>query len=111
MFARSLKPASPNKVEIHAPKFGSGLARGDWDVIEALIVEAWDNEGIPVTIYELEEANLIMDYTNILHSSDGPESKEAKAFVEKHSGDPTFVRRAGVLQYLWACRVIAENDT
>ncbi len=39
--------------EIHAPKFGSGLAGGDWTVIEKLIEKIWIDGGIPVTIYEL----------------------------------------------------------
>lgn len=40
-------------VEIHAPKFGSGLAKGNWDFIELLIEEIWVANNIPVTIYEL----------------------------------------------------------
>jgi len=39
--------------EIHAPKFGSGLAGGNWAFIEELIEELWCSRGIPVTIYEL----------------------------------------------------------
>jgi hypothetical protein len=39
--------------EIRAPKFGSGLAQGNWDFIETLIKEIWVDEGIPVTIYHL----------------------------------------------------------
>lgn len=39
--------------EIWAPKFGSGLAGGDWKFIETLIQEIWVNENIPVTIFEL----------------------------------------------------------
>jgi len=40
--------------EIHAPKFGAGLAGGNWDFIEELIREEWLDKGIPVTIYSLE---------------------------------------------------------
>ena len=40
-------------VEIHAPKFGSGLACGNWALIEELIEEIW--EDFNVTIYSLEE--------------------------------------------------------
>jgi len=29
------------KVEIHAPKFGSGLAGGDWNFIQELIIDTW----------------------------------------------------------------------
>lgn len=41
--------------EIHAPKFGAGLAGGNWDFIETLIKECWCDLDIPVTIYSLEE--------------------------------------------------------
>lgn len=40
------------KGSIHAPKFGAGLAGGDWNAIEALIHVACIDKGIPVTIYE-----------------------------------------------------------
>ncbi len=38
--------------EIHAPKFGSALAGGNWDFIEELIEELWLPEYIDVVIYE-----------------------------------------------------------
>ena len=38
---------------IHAPKFGSDLAGGDWSVIEQLILEVWVDQGLDVTIYQL----------------------------------------------------------
>lgn len=38
---------------IIAPKFGSGLAGGSWDMIEELIDELWTSNNIPVTIFEL----------------------------------------------------------
>jgi O-acetyl-ADP-ribose deacetylase (regulator of RNase III) len=41
-------------VSIHCPKFGAGLAGGDWTVIEALIKECWCDYGIDVTVYEFE---------------------------------------------------------
>jgi len=50
--ARSIA-SEADSVEFHCPMFGSGLAGGKWDVIEALIEESW--EGIPTTIYKLEE--------------------------------------------------------
>jgi hypothetical protein len=40
-----------NPVQIHSPKFGSGLAGGDWRLIEELIKDIWNN--IPVFIYDL----------------------------------------------------------
>ena len=39
-------------VQIHAPKFGSGLAGGNWAFISCLIEDIWD--GIPVFIYDLK---------------------------------------------------------
>jgi hypothetical protein len=38
-----------NKVQIHAPKFGSGLAGGNWNFIQDLIKDIWTN--IPTFIY------------------------------------------------------------
>ena len=40
-----------NITEIHAPLFGSGLAGGDWDIIEELMEYIWDD--LDVTIYQL----------------------------------------------------------
>lgn len=37
--------------EIHAPKFGAGLAGGDWSKIEKMIEEEWCDKGLSVTIY------------------------------------------------------------
>jgi len=31
------------KIQIHCPKFGSGLAGGEWDFIEKLIEDIWSN--------------------------------------------------------------------
>ena len=39
-------------VEIHCPKFGSGLARGNWQSIEGLIIEIWAQRGLKVYIYD-----------------------------------------------------------
>jgi hypothetical protein len=44
----------PQGTAIHAPKFGAGLAGGNWDLIEELIREEWLDRGIPVTIYSLD---------------------------------------------------------
>ena len=40
-----------DNIEIHAPKFGSGLAGGDWSFIMNLIDDIWNN--IPVYVYAL----------------------------------------------------------
>ena len=38
-----------SKIEIHSPKFGSGLAGGNWNFISDLIEDIWND--IPVYIY------------------------------------------------------------
>lgn len=43
------KNIESKKIEIHAPKFGSGLAGGNWNFIEYLIKDIWYD--IPVFIY------------------------------------------------------------
>lgn len=40
------------QISIHAPKFGSGLARGDWNLIALLIDEAWAD--ISTNVYRVE---------------------------------------------------------
>lgn len=40
--------------QIHAPRFGAGLAGGHWPTIEGLILELWVDRNIPVMIYDLE---------------------------------------------------------
>ncbi len=47
-----VKTWGSNPIEIHAPKFGSERAGGNWDFIAELIDELWLAHGIPVTIYE-----------------------------------------------------------
>lgn len=47
-----LRDKEKNRVEIHAPKFGSGLAGGNWDFIESLIQDIWTDMNI--TIYTLK---------------------------------------------------------
>ncbi len=42
-----------HNMEIHAPKFGAGLAGGDWNEIEKIIEEELCSKGLSVTIYEL----------------------------------------------------------
>lgn len=42
---------SGKKVQIACPKFGSGLAGGNWTIIESMIVRLWSE--IPVTVYAL----------------------------------------------------------
>jgi len=42
------------KASIHGPKFGSGLAGGDWSIIEKIIEEELCQKNIEVTIYVLD---------------------------------------------------------
>jgi len=42
------------EISVHAPKFGSDLAGGDWNVIEDIIERTLCASDIPVTIYEFE---------------------------------------------------------
>jgi hypothetical protein len=39
------------KIQIHCPKFGSGLAGGNWQFIEYLISDIWKE--LPVCVYKL----------------------------------------------------------
>jgi hypothetical protein len=39
-------------ISIHCPMFGSGIAGGEWSVIEQLIKEIWISSNIPTTVYE-----------------------------------------------------------
>ena len=39
-------------VSVHAPRFGAGLAGGDWKVIEQIIDETLIAAGIKVTVYD-----------------------------------------------------------
>lgn len=43
-----------NGASFHAPRFGAGLAGGDWGVIENIIKEEICSHDIPVTIYDLK---------------------------------------------------------
>lgn len=42
-----------NRVEIHAPKFGCGLAGGRWEFIENIIEDIWEN--FTVRIYDYKK--------------------------------------------------------
>lgn len=45
--------AKKHGMSVHAPRFGSGLAGGEWDIIEAIIQEELIDVGVDVTIYDL----------------------------------------------------------
>lgn len=47
--------AKANGASVHGPKFGSGLAGGEWEIIELMIDKVWCKDfGRDVTIYELD---------------------------------------------------------
>ncbi len=48
------KLAVTYSASIHAPKFGAGLAGGDWDIIENILKTKLENTEIEVTIYDYE---------------------------------------------------------
>ncbi len=45
--------ATSNKASIHGPRLGSGLAGGEWTIIEAILEDVFIKDGINVTIYDL----------------------------------------------------------
>ncbi len=47
--------ASVEGSSVHGPRFGAGLAGGDWNKIEKLIIEKIIKRGVNVTIYDLPE--------------------------------------------------------
>jgi len=46
---------SENPVEIHCPKFGSGLAGGEWRFIENLVEDIWAS--FRVVIHQIDNFN------------------------------------------------------
>jgi len=51
--AKKLNSVDVN-ISIHMPKIGSGLAGGNWKIIERIIEVTLCAKGIPVTVYELD---------------------------------------------------------
>ena len=43
-YAETLQESSEQKVGIHCPKFGSGLAGGNWNFITNLIEDIWTSQ-------------------------------------------------------------------
>jgi O-acetyl-ADP-ribose deacetylase (regulator of RNase III) len=52
---RVLQQARRLQASIHCPKFGAGLAGGDWNVIEQMIQEIWVENDLSVTVYAFEQ--------------------------------------------------------
>ena len=46
----TLKFSDDHPVEIHCPKFGSGLAKGNWDFIELLIEDMWSDYKVTIHV-------------------------------------------------------------
>ena len=54
-YVEMIKSRTSNPVVIHAPKFGSLRAKGNWNFILELIREIWIENGIDVVIYEYKK--------------------------------------------------------
>lgn len=48
------KEATAALASVHAPRFGAGLAGGDWNTIESIINEELIAKGVVVTVYDFE---------------------------------------------------------
>ena len=57
-FIQDINKKSDTKSQIFAPKFGSGLAGGNWNFIEYLIEDIWND--IPVFIFEKSETKTLV---------------------------------------------------
>lgn len=53
--------ALQHNATIHAPRFGAGLAGGDWNIIQEMINEHVCSHGISVYIYDLETTENLSD--------------------------------------------------
>ena len=51
---RSTNRAVADNCDIHCPRFGAGLAGGQWPFIESLILEQWCDHGIEVFVYDYD---------------------------------------------------------
>jgi hypothetical protein len=51
-FVKNLSQTEHDKVEIHCPKFGCGLAGGEWSFVSSLITDIWSE--IDVFVYVLK---------------------------------------------------------
>lgn len=49
--------ATLTRSEVHMPKIGTGLARGDWKIISAIIEQELCSKGVDVYVYEHSQAN------------------------------------------------------
>ena len=57
-YIHNFQKTNDTKVEIHSPKFGSGLAGGNWSFIEQLITDIWYDFPIFVYSYNPNKINV-----------------------------------------------------
>jgi O-acetyl-ADP-ribose deacetylase (regulator of RNase III) len=53
-FKKVLEHAKKNKMSIHCPRIGCGLAGGKWEIVEQMLKEAFVDNGIDVYVYNLK---------------------------------------------------------
>jgi len=41
---------------VHMPRIGCGLAGGNWDIVQRIIMDTLSHRGVPVFVYDLKEA-------------------------------------------------------
>jgi O-acetyl-ADP-ribose deacetylase (regulator of RNase III) len=51
---RDAEQGRPGPFSVHCPRFGAGLAGGDWSQIEPLLIKELVDKNIPVTVYDFE---------------------------------------------------------
>lgn len=47
----------PEKISLHMPRIGSGLAGGFWDDIESIIINIFDGLDLDIYVYDLKKKN------------------------------------------------------
>ncbi|MFA5312792.1 MAG: hypothetical protein WC375_05635 [Methanomassiliicoccales archaeon] len=52
--------AKKYSASVHAPRFGAGLAGGEWTTIEKIIEETLCKNDISITIYDLPDTSLVL---------------------------------------------------
>lgn len=54
-YATKIFKETESTTQIHCPKFGSGLAGGDWRFIEDLVYDIWISHNIKVFVYTIKK--------------------------------------------------------
>ena len=76
-FEKFLTDSRLYPAKIIAPAFGSGLAGGDWEIVEQLIYDSWIRRDIPVTICYLPGTLPAIENRN--HRESDAKTKEANS--------------------------------